>query len=139
MFQLTEKEDAPLRRHFGTASKRNTRYRPYAFTKDGIVMLANVLKSPVAIPASIQIVRAFNRMRRMVAAHKDVAAALAELENKVASHDVQIQALFAAIRRFLEPPAEAAPQDRLQARLGRSVLGQDVRGEDLDMRQRGAL
>ncbi|MCX5797755.1 MAG: hypothetical protein NTY77_19870 [Elusimicrobia bacterium] len=89
-----------------TASKRNTRYLPYAFTEDGVVMFANVLKSPVAIPASIQIVRAFNRMRRIVAAQEGLAAKLAELERKCDPHDVRIHALFDTIRGFLEPPPE---------------------------------
>ena len=69
----------------------------------GAVMLASVLKSPIAVAASIQIVRAFNRLRRLVAAHKELSVRLDELESKYGSHDVQIQAIFAAIRRFLEP------------------------------------
>jgi len=77
---------------------------PAAFTEDGVVMLANILKSPVAIPASIQIVRAFNRMRRIVEAQGGLAAKLAELERKFDSHDVKIRALFETIRGFLQPP-----------------------------------
>lgn len=79
---------------------------PYVFTEHGAVMLAAVLNSRVAVAASIQIVRAFNRLRRMVAAHKGLAAKLAELERKYDSHDAQIQTIFEAIRGFLEPPVE---------------------------------
>ena len=67
-------------------------------------MLANALKSRTAVVASIQIVRAFNRMRRMLAAHKDLEAKLSELESKYESHDVKIHTLFEAIRGFLDPP-----------------------------------
>ncbi len=85
---------------------QNIKHLPYAFTEHGAMMAAYVLKSPVAVAASIQIVRAFNRMRRMMAAHKGLAAKLAELERKFDSHDVQIQTLFETIRGFLEPPPE---------------------------------
>jgi hypothetical protein len=107
MFRLTQREKAEVVAKCDHLQKlKFSPNLPAAFTEDGVVMLANVLKSPVAIPASIQIVRAFNRMRRLVATHKDVAATLAALERKVASHDDDIRALFAAIRRFLEPPPE---------------------------------
>jgi hypothetical protein len=59
MFQLTAEEAIPMRSHFATASKRNIRHSPYVFTEHGAVMLASVLKSPVAVAASIQIVRRF--------------------------------------------------------------------------------
>jgi hypothetical protein len=59
---------------------------PHAFTEHGAVMLASVLNSPLAVAASIQIVRAFNRLRRLVSVDKDLAA----LERKVAGHDGQI-------------------------------------------------
>ena len=107
MFRLTQREKAEVVANCDHLQKlKFSPALPAAFTEDGVVMLANVLKSPVAIPASIQIVRAFNRMRRLVAGHKDISAALAELERKVSSHDEQIQALFTAIRRFLEPQPE---------------------------------
>jgi hypothetical protein len=106
MFQLTEKEADTMRSQIVTASRRNVRHRPYAFTEHGAMMLANVLKSPVAIPASIQIVRAFNRMRRMIASNLTLAAKLAEIELKLESHDTEIHKLFKTIRRFLAPPPE---------------------------------
>jgi hypothetical protein len=107
MFQLSENEAQalvsqnviPSRQHLGG-------YLPLAFTEHGAVMLASVLNSEVAVAASIQIVRAFNRMRRMLTAHRGLAVKLAELERKFGTHDVQIQAIFAAIRRFLEPPPQ---------------------------------
>jgi hypothetical protein len=109
MFQLTEDELENWRSQFATSNssiKMSLRYRPYAFTEHGAVMLASVLNSPVAVAASIQIVRAFNRLRRLVSADKDLAAVLASLERKLAGHDEQIQELFAAIHEIMEPPEE---------------------------------
>lgn len=113
MFQLTEDELENWRSQFATSNssvKMGLRYRPYAFTEHGAVMLASVLNSPIAVAASIQIVRAFNRLRRLVAADKDLAAVLAALERKVAGHDEHIQSLFAAIHEIMEPPA-APPKE----------------------------
>lgn len=108
MFQLTVPELAALTAQ-GLQPRQGhggRRTLPYVFTEHGAVMLANALKSRMAVAASIQIVRAFNRMRRLVAAHKELSARLDELEGKYGVHDGQIRALFAAIRRFLAPPPE---------------------------------
>jgi hypothetical protein len=105
MFRLTEEEKAALVANHSRLEKlKFSPSLPAAFTEHGAVMLASVLKSPIAVAASIEIVRAFNRMRRMVAAHKELAAKLAEVEGRLDTHDVHIQALFTAIRRFLDPP-----------------------------------
>ena len=107
MFRLTKEEKTALVANHGHLQRlKFSPNLPAAFTEHGAVMLASVLKSPIAVAASIQIVRAFNRMRRMVAAHKELADKLSELEGKVRTHDVQIRALFAAIRGFLESPPE---------------------------------
>lgn len=107
MFRLTEDEAKrmvsqnaiPSRKYLGG-------HLPYVFTEHGAVMLASVLRSPVAVAASIEIVRAFNRMRRMAAANREVALKLLEHEDKLGAHDAQIKNLFAIIRWFLEPPQE---------------------------------
>jgi hypothetical protein len=110
MFQLTWDEARALSvarpPEDDSGRGHHLKYLPFAFTEHGAVMLASVLKSPTAVAASIQIVRAFNRMRRLLVAHKELAAKLAELEGKVDTHDGQIQALFAAMRSFLAPPPE---------------------------------
>jgi hypothetical protein len=106
MFQLTQEELENWRSQIATSNlsvKMGLRYRPYAFTEHGAVMLASVLNSSIAVAASIQIVRAFNRLRRLVAADKELAAVLKALERKVAGHDEDIQALFAAIHEIMEP------------------------------------
>ncbi|HCC69463.1 MAG TPA: hypothetical protein DEP99_06240, partial [Nitrospiraceae bacterium] len=74
---------------------------PYAFTEHGAIMLTTVLNSPVAVRASIQIVRAFVRLRRMIAADKEVARRLDELEKK---YDSQFKIVFDVIRQLMTPP-----------------------------------
>ena len=77
---------------------------PYAFTEHGAVMLANVLSSPRAVQVSIQIVRAFVRLRTMLSSHRQLAMKLAELEQRLEGHDTRIQSIFDAIRQLMAPP-----------------------------------
>ena len=79
------------------------RHRPYAFTEQGVAMLSSVLASARAIQVNIAIMRAFVKLREMVASHRELAAKLAELERKVGGHDTQIRSLFEAIRQLMEP------------------------------------
>ena len=103
-FQLTAKEFTSLRSQIVTSKKRGgRRYLPWAFTEHGALMLASVLNSEVAIQASVRVVRAFVRLREMVAANAQLAGKLAELERRLDSHDDAIVDLFAALKRLLEP------------------------------------
>src|SRR5713226_4922774 len=98
-------KDSPNRSQFATSSSRylGTIYRPWAFTEHGVIMAAMVLSSPRAVEMSVHVVRAFVRLRQMLATNKGLAAKLAELERKVASHDTHIQSLFDAIRELMTP------------------------------------
>lgn len=89
MFQWTPRETAALRSQFATSNRQRggRRYRPYAFTEHGAVMLASVLNSPVAVQASIRVVRAFVRLREDLATHKELAGKLTELERRIETHD----------------------------------------------------
>jgi len=78
-------------------------YLPYAFTEHGALMLANVLNSEKAVRVSVQIVRTFVRLREILSTHKELAQKLAELERKIEKHDTQIQAIFEALRRLMQP------------------------------------
>jgi hypothetical protein len=98
-------EPRSMRSQSATASKRNVRYRPNAFTEHGAIMAASVLNTPRAIEVSVYVVRAFVRLRQVLAGHKELGRKLEELEQKVASHDEAIRALVAAIRQLAEPPA----------------------------------
>ena len=81
------------------------KYRPYAFTEQGVAMLASVLNSERAVQASIAVVRVFVRLRGMLAAHEDLARRLADLEQRFEKHDAEIHEVFSAIRELMTPPA----------------------------------
>ena len=83
MFQLSREEFADLRYHFGTSSAwGGRRYPPYAFTEHGVAMLSSVLRSQRAIQVNIEIMRAFSRLRHLLASHAELAAKIARLERK---------------------------------------------------------
>jgi phage regulator Rha-like protein len=106
MFPLKAQETRDLRSQIATSnsSRGGRRYRPFVFTEHGSVMLATVLNSPVAVQASIRIVRAFVKLRELLGTHRKLAQKLAELEQRVEEHDEEITAIFEAIRQLMEPP-----------------------------------
>jgi len=101
MFELSEEEFAGLRFQFGTSRWGGRRYRPYAFTEQGVAMLSSVLRSERAVNVNIEIMRAFVRLRAMLSSHEDLARKLAALERK---YDAQFKAVFDAIRELMTPP-----------------------------------
>jgi hypothetical protein len=117
MFQLTWEETAILRSQFVTLNAepgdrsrsqsvtlkrgRNTKYRPYAFTEQGVAMLSSVLRSPRAIQVNVEIMRAFVRLRQLIATHADLARKVDALERK---YDSQFKVVFDAIRQLMSPP-----------------------------------
>lgn len=104
MFQLTPKEAANLRCQIGISSSAahgGRRYLPRAFTEQGVAMLASVLNSERAALVNIAIVRAFVRLRRILASHEGLARKLAELERK---YDAQFRVVFDAIKALMDPP-----------------------------------
>ncbi|CAN5489525.1 ORF6N domain-containing protein [soil metagenome] len=123
VFQLTEKEAAALRYQSGTSnlksqtatarSRGGRRYRPYAFTEHGAIMAANILNSDRAVQASVAVVRAFVRLRQMIASNAELARKLAELEKK---YDAQFKVVFEAIRQLMMPPEPKRKQIGFQAK-----------------------
>jgi phage regulator Rha-like protein len=105
VFQLTEEEWENLRSQIATSSSGHggRRYPPFAFTEHGAVMLASVLNTPVAVKASIQVVRAFNRMRHFLSLQHELAEKLDRLEDLVGEHDEKISLIFQAIRELMQP------------------------------------
>ena len=107
MFRLTNKEFANLRRQFGISSQwGGRRYPPYAFTEQGVAMLSSVLRSKRAVLVNVEIMRAFVRLRRMLASHADLAKKVAALEKK---YDAQFKVVFDALRQLMKPP-ESKPR-----------------------------
>jgi hypothetical protein len=113
MFRLSKSELEKWILQFATSNstlKMGLRKPPAAFTEHGAVAAAFVLNSPIAVSASIQIVRAFNRLRRALA-NKNLALALSELARRVADHDHKFEAVFDAIQELMEPPVQ--PRKRI--------------------------
>jgi len=118
-FQLSSEEFELLRRQNGTSSLRSQfvtsnpdaestrtarggrRYAPYVFTEQGIAMLSSVLHSDRAIHVNIEIMRAFVRLRQLLATNAELARKLATLERK---YDAQFKIVFDAIRELMTPP-----------------------------------
>ncbi len=77
---------------------------PYAFTEHGVAMLASVLKSDRAVKISINIIKAFVKLREMISTHKELAHKLTQLERKIEKHDDEIRLIFDAIRQLMASP-----------------------------------
>ena len=104
MFQLTisEKEQLVANCDRFKTLKHSTSL-PYAFTEQGVAMLSSVLNSERAILVNIAIMRAFVKLKQVLATHKEVSRKLKELESKVEGHDENIKAIFDVIRQLIEP------------------------------------
>jgi phage regulator Rha-like protein len=101
-FQLTPAEFENLRSQTATPSLHGgRRYLPFVFTEHGALMLANVLSSERAAQASVQVVRAFIRLRQLLASNAELARKLDALEQK---YDRQFKVVFDTIRRMMAPP-----------------------------------
>ena len=97
----------------------NPKYRPYAFTDQGVAMLSSVLRSTRAVQVKIEIMRAFVRLRQMLQANAELARRLAALEKK---YDAQFRIVFDAIRELMSAPT--SPQRAIGFR---SALGDNLR------------
>jgi hypothetical protein len=111
MFQLTPEEKAGVVANCDHLSKlKFSKALPYVFTEHGAIMAASVLNSPRAIEVSVFIVRAFVKLRRTIAEHKELARRIAQLERRLADHNEQIISLVKAIRQLMNP--EPPPKRR---------------------------
>ena len=118
MFTLTDAEAQGMRSQNATASRRNVRHAPRAFTEQGVAMLASVLNSPRAVAVNIEIVRVFVRLRHAILISAEMARRLAEVEKAMgqqqglnAQNEKQFKVVFEALRQLMtEPePPEPAP------------------------------
>jgi len=117
MFQLTKEEFILLKSaHYGLRSQIATsksggrRYFPFVFTEQGVAMLSSVLNSERAILVNIAIMRAFVKIRQMIAFNKDLAQKLSEIEHKLGQHDQDIISLFGAITKIMRD--ESKPKNK---------------------------
>jgi hypothetical protein len=103
MFQFTEKEMESLIFQSGRSKGRGgRRYLPYAFTEQGVAMLASVLNSERAVQVNIAIMRTFVQLRRLMDTNADLARKIEGLEKK---YDEKFAVVFAAIKQLIAPPA----------------------------------
>ncbi len=108
MFQLTLEEVKILRPQIATSSWGGSRYLPYVFTEQGTAMLSSVLSSQRAIAVNIAIIRAFVKLREMMATHHDLAKKINDLERQYKDHDQKIVMIYEAIRNLMTPAQEPA-------------------------------
>jgi ORF6N domain len=122
MFQLTMDEAnalEPMRSRsqiviLKPSRGKNTKYRPYAFTEHGILMLSSVLNSDRAIQANIQIMRTFVRLREMLASNAELTKRLDALER---TYDEQFKVVFEAIRQLMKPALPKGKQIGFRAKM----------------------
>lgn len=104
MFQLNSKEKEDITNCDILRKIKFSRTLPYVFTEHGTLMLASVLNSDIAINTSVQITRAFVRMRSLLASHKELAEKITKIEEKVSQHDENFKEVFDAIRKLILAP-----------------------------------
>jgi hypothetical protein len=111
MFQLSAKEKTEVVANCDHLSKlKYSKALPYAFTEHGSIMAASVLNSKRAVEVSVYIVRAFVKIRRMMAENKELSRRIVQIERHLAEHDEQIIELIKAIKQLLKP--EPPPKKR---------------------------
>ena len=115
MLRLTEAEFNDLRFQFGRSRWGGTRTLPRAFTEQGVAMLSSVLRSPRAALVNIEIMRAFVRLREMIATNRDLARRLDELEKR---YDAQFKGVFDAIRQLMASPEKSRRSIGFRAEAG---------------------
>jgi phage regulator Rha-like protein len=105
LFQVNAKENELLRSQFVTSKKGRggRRYLPYAFTEHGAIMAATVLNSERAVQMSVFVVRAFVRLREILATNQRLAGKIGELESRLDTHDSAIQELIKTIKELMMP------------------------------------
>jgi len=113
MFRLTEEEFNGLRFQIGIPNRGGTRYMPYAFTEQGVSMLSAVLNSPIAIDISIRIMRAFVKLRSILAENETLRYAIEGLERRVGKNERDIQIAIKAIQSILTPPNPPKKKSRM--------------------------
>jgi hypothetical protein len=104
MFLLTRQEVMNLKSQIATSSWGGIRKLPYAFTEQGVAMLSSVLNSERAIQVNIAIMRAFVKLKQVLATHKELAEKLKELEGEVGKHNKLIIEIFEIIKQLTPPP-----------------------------------
>ncbi len=114
-FRLTLQEFRNLKSQFVTSSSGygGKRKLPRVFTEQGVAMLSSVLRSPTAVRVNIEIMRAFVRIRRLLATPGELVAQLQRLAETVQLHDEQLRVIGEVLRKMLQPPPDDGPKRRI--------------------------
>ena len=114
-YQLTFEEFATLRSQIVTSKegRGGRRSLPWVFTEHGVAMLSSVLSSPTATAVNIEIIRAFVRLRRLLATPGEILTIVKELAETVALHDQQLKAIAGVLSQMLSPPPATDPKRRI--------------------------
>ena len=123
MFELTREEIMRISQ-IVTSSKIKYSKQVHAFTEQGVAMLSSVLNSDRAVQVNIEIMRAFVRLREMLASHKDLERKLAALEKK---YDKQFKIVFDAIRALMEPPEKKRKRIGYEVKEPKAVYGKKIK------------
>ncbi len=121
MFRLSAKELEVWRSQAvisNPGAKMGLRRAPFVFTEHGALMAASLLNSPRAIETSLYVVRAFVRLREVLASHKDLARRLNAHEKKLSSHDQAIAGLINTLRSLMAPPTPTPAPEPKHRRIG---------------------
>ena len=114
MFKLTQPEkDQVITICDHLKNLKYAKALPNAFTEHGAIMVASILNTERAVQISVFVVRAFVKLREMLATHKELAHKLAKLEKKLQNHDESIQSLVVAIRQLMRPLESEPPKRRI--------------------------
>ena len=105
-YPLTQQEVANLKSQIVTSSSGHggARKPPWVFTEHGVAMLSSVLRSPTAVRVNIEIMRAFVRLRRLMATPGELVEQLTRLAQTVQVHDEQIQSIIQVLKAMQERP-----------------------------------
>jgi hypothetical protein len=118
MFRLSQAEAEALNRSqlvTGSQKHRDPRFPPYAFTEHGAMMAAMILNSPRAVETSVYVVRAFVKLRELLASNRELARRFEQLEarvEKLVAHDQALGVILSAIRKLMPPPPGPPPNNR---------------------------
>ena len=118
MFRLSQVEAEVLNRSqlvTGSQKHRDPRFPPYAFTEHGAMMAAMILNSPRAVETSVYVVRAFVKLRELLASNRELARRFEQLEarvEKLVAHDQALGVILCAIRKLMPPPSGPPPKNR---------------------------
>jgi len=113
MFTLNEKEWENLRSQIVTSSWGGSRYRPKAFTEQGVAMLSSILNSPTAIAVNIRIIRVFTQLREYALTHKEILLQLSRLEKEVKNNSRDIENIFTVLKELIGKQSAAVPRNKI--------------------------